>query len=80
VLSRHTVRGTVQTGTTTGLTITTKAGKTLTFQLTPTTNFPAKGFVYHTAPTFTSGQKVTIVYTVNKSTKQDMAAAVTLRS
>jgi hypothetical protein len=80
VLSRHTVRGTVQTGTTTGPTITTKAGKTLTFQLTPTTNFRAKGFVSHTAPTFTSGQKVTIVYTVNKSTKQDMAAAVTLRS
>ena len=80
VLARHTVRGTVQTGTATGLTITTRAGKTLTFQLTPTTNFRANGgLVSHTAPTFTSGQKVTIVYTVDKTTKQAVAAAVAVR-
>jgi hypothetical protein len=80
VLSRHTVRGTVQAGTATNLTITTKAGKTLTFQLTATTNFRANGQVTHTVPAFTSGQAVTIVYTVDKATKQAMAAAVTIQA
>ena len=80
VLSRHTVRGTVQSGTTTTLTITTKAGKNLTFQFTATTNFRANGQVTHTAPAFTSGQKVTIVYTVDKTTKQAVAAAVAVQA
>jgi hypothetical protein len=80
VLSRHTVRGTVQSASTTGLTITTKAGKTLTFQFTATTNFRANGQVSHTAPTFTSGQSVTIDYTINKTTKQAVAAAVALQA
>jgi hypothetical protein len=80
VLSRHTVQGTVQTGTTTSLTITTRAGKTLTFQLTPSTSFRANGgLVSHTAPAFTSGQKVVIVYTVDQTTKQPIAAAVAIK-
>ena len=81
VLSRHKVQGTVQSGTPTTLTITTKAGKTLTFQFTTTTNFRAKGgLASHTAPTFTSGQKVTVVYTIDKSTKQPVAAAVAIQA
>jgi hypothetical protein len=80
VLSRHTVRGTVQSATTTNLTITTKAGKTLTFQFAATTNFRANGQVSHTAPTFSSGQKVTIVYTVDKTTKQAVASAVAIQA
>lgn len=80
VLSHHTVRGTVQTGSATGLTITTRAGKTLTFQLTSTTSFRAGGLISHTAPTFTSGQTVVIVYTVDKATKQSVATAVAVKS
>jgi hypothetical protein len=81
VLSRHTVRGTVQSGTPTTLTITTKAGKSLTFQFTTTTNFRANGgLASHTAPAFTSGQKVTVVYTIDKTTKQPVAAAVAIQA
>lgn len=79
-LSRHTVRGTVQTGTPTSLTITTRAGKTLTVQFTATTNFRANGQVSHTAPTFTAGQKVTVRYSVNTATKEAVAAAVAILS
>lgn len=80
VLSRHTVRGTVQSSTATNLTITTKAGKTLTFEFTTATNFRANGQVSHTAPAFTSGQQVTVVYTVDKTTKQAVAAAVAIQA
>jgi hypothetical protein len=57
-----------------------KAGKTLTFQLTPTTNFRANGQVSHTAPAFTTGQQVVIVYTVDRTTEQSIAAAVAMQS
>ena len=78
VLSHHRVRGTVQSGTATTLTITTRAGKSRTFQLTATTNFRVNGQVSHTAPTFTSGQQVTVVFTVDKTTRQATATGVVL--
>jgi hypothetical protein len=77
-LSHHTVRGTVQSSTATALTITTRAGKSMTFQLAATTNFRVNGQVSHTAPAFTSGQQVTVVFTVDKTSKQATATAVAL--
>jgi hypothetical protein len=79
VLSHHRARGAVQTSTSTGLTITNKAGKTLTFQLTATTNFRVSGQVSHTAPAFTNGQQVVVVYTVDQTTKQPIATAVAIK-
>jgi hypothetical protein len=78
VLAHHRARGTVQSGTATSLVILTRAGKTLTFQLTATTNFRVNGQVSHTAPTFAAGQKVVVVFTVDKATKQDVATGVRL--
>lgn len=81
VLSRHTARGTVQSGTQTSLSIVTKAGKPLSFQLTTSTRFRVgKGSVSHTAPTFSSGQKVIVVFTIDKATKQYVAIAVAVQS
>jgi hypothetical protein len=79
VLAHHTARGTVQSATGTTLVITNRAGKTLTFQLTPTTNFRVNGEVSHTAPAFTAGQQVRVVFTVDKTTKQDVATGVALQ-
>lgn len=80
VLSHRRAAGTVQSSTGTTLAITTKAGKALTFQLTPTTNFRVSGQVSHTAPTFTTGERVVVAFTVDKTTKQFIATAVAVRA
>ena len=79
-LSHRTARGTVQSSTATSLVITTRAGKTLTFQLTSTTQFRVKGQLSQTAPTFASGQQVVVRYTRDKTTSQLTASAVNVRS
>jgi len=78
VLAHHRARGTVQSSTPTSLVIVNKAGKTLTFQLNATTNYRANAQVTHTAPAFSAGQSVAVVYTVDKSTKQLTATSVAL--
>lgn len=80
VLSHHIVRGTVASSTATTLSVAVSATKTRTFQLTSTTNFRANGQVSHTAPIFTTGEKVVVVFTVDKTTKQAVATAVGVRA
>src|SRR5579859_267820 len=79
VLAIRTARGTVQSSTATTLVITTKAGKTLTFQVTTTTHFRVNGQPAQVAPIFTTGEQVVVRYTRNKATKQFVAGTIALR-
>lgn len=72
----HVRVGTVTAGTPTSIAITTKAGKALTFTLTGTTKFRVGKQLATTAPTFTTGEKVRVVYKRDRATKSLIALAV----
>jgi len=80
VLAHRTARGTVQSSTATTLVIATKAGKTLTFQITTATHFRVNGQLAPAAPIFTSGEQVAVRYTKDNTTKQLVASAVIVRA
>jgi len=80
VLAHHTARGTVQSSTGMSLVTATRAGKTLTFQLTSSTRFRVNGQLAQAAPTFTNGEQVAVRYTRDKTTQQLVASAVIVRA
>lgn len=75
----HSRAGAVSASTPTSITITTKAGKALTFTLTGTTTFRLGKQLATTAPTFTTGERVRIVYKRDKATKSLVALAIGVR-
>lgn len=70
MLRRHVVAGTVNsTGTTSSsLAITTRKGKTLTFAITAQTAFRVNKQRTTTAPTFTSGERVRVLFSRSRTT------------
>jgi uncharacterized surface protein with fasciclin (FAS1) repeats len=76
-LSRHRVAGTVTTATSSSsLTITTRKGKTLTFAINAKTAFRVNKQRTTTAPAFTSGEKVRVVFSHDRATKTNTALLV----
>jgi uncharacterized protein YqiB (DUF1249 family) len=70
----------VQSSAAGALVITTRAGKTLTFQIAATTRYRVNGQLVQTAPTLSSGESVIVRYTRNAATKQLIASAVIVRT
>jgi hypothetical protein len=80
---RHAVRllarmraGTVSAITPAGITITSKAGKTFTFTLTTTTTYRVNKQATTTVPTFTTGEKVRVLFRRDRATKSLIALAI----
>lgn len=74
---RHRVAGTVSPNQTAGtLTITTKKGKSISFQLAATTKYAVSGQAATTAPTFTAGEKVVVWFKRDRATKTWVALRV----
>jgi len=68
--------GTVSATTPTSITITSKAGKTFTFTVTSTTTFRVNKQLTATAPTFTAGEKVRVVFKRDRVTKNLVALSI----
>ncbi len=77
LLARSAV-GTINTASATTVTITTKRGVTRTFSLTPTTKYRVNKVVSTTMPAFVSGQKVRVVFKLDKTTKTLVALRVAI--
>jgi hypothetical protein len=80
---RHAIRGlarvragTVSAVTPAGITITTKAGKTFTFTVTTTTTYRVNKQPATTAPTFTTGEKVRVLFRRDRATKSLVALTI----
>lgn len=76
------VHGTVNLASTsaTQLAITTKAGKALTFAITSTTRYRVNKVLQTTAPTFTAGEAVTVVFKRDKTTKSLVALGIGIKT
>lgn len=61
------------------LSILTKAGKTFTFSITTKTHFRVNGQAATTAPAFTTGEKVRVVYHLNPTDNTLVANAIAVR-
>jgi hypothetical protein len=66
----------VSATTPTSITITSKAGKTFTFTVTSTTTFRVNKQRTATAPTFTAGEKVRVVFKHDRVTKNLVALSI----
>jgi hypothetical protein len=80
---RHAIRllthfrsGAVSASTATSITLTTKAGKSLTFTLTGVTKFRVGKQLSTTALTFTTGEKVRVMFKRDKATKSLVALTI----
>jgi len=80
VLSIHQVRGTYQGLNGTALSIQTKAGKTLSFQIATTTRYFVNGQLVTAAPTFTAGQSLLVRFKTDKTTKTRTAVAIRVKA
>ncbi|GAC1322587.1 MAG: hypothetical protein NVS2B16_13230 [Chloroflexota bacterium] len=78
-LHRHRVAGTVSISTPTSITIQTRAGVPVTFEITAQTRVRINRQVQPTVPTFTTGERVVVIFARDMATTKRLARVIVVR-